>query len=437
MSRPPSTGFEKKGRGDDSRCQRIRFTGASNRATIPSPEISFGTEEGRENMDDIKAMVKNHAERIIETRRELHRIPETAFTEEKTSAYVAERLRGLGLEVQTGIARYGVVGLMRGSAPGPTLMIRADMDALPITEETGLPFASTHPGAMHACGHDANMASALGAAAVLAGLTEKLRGNVKFVFQPAEEGAAGAKPMIEEGVLEDPKVDWALGCHLWPGIPLGTVGVKAGPVMAAMDRFDIRVIGAGCHGAMPHMGVDALEVGSQVVNALQRIVSRQMNPLQPSVVTVGSFHAGTAFNVIPEVAEMCGTTRTFDRTTWQSWPGILEKIVRGVCQSMGAQYEFRYTPGCPPTVNDPSVSELVRRCAAAVVGAECVLEPEPTMGGEDMSYYLERVKGCYFFAGVGREGGAPVHNPRFDFNEEVLLISVETFCRAAAEMLGM
>jgi amidohydrolase len=310
------------------------------------------------------------------------------------------------------------------------------MDALPITEATGLHFASIHPGAMHACGHDANMASVLGAASVLVEFRDKLEGNVKFVFQPAEEGAAGAKPMIEAGVMENPRVDWAIGCHLWPGIPEGTVGVKAGPLMAAMDRFDIRVLGRGCHGAMPHLGVDALEVGTQVVNALQRVVSRQMNPLQPSVVTVGSFHAGTAFNIIPEVAEMCGTTRTFNRTTWRAWPGILEKVVRGVCESMGAQYELRYTFGCPPTVNDPSISERVRRCAAETVGEERVVEPEPTMGGEDMSYFLERAPGCYFFLGVGREGAAPVHNPAFDFNEDVLTISVEIFCRMAMEMVG-
>jgi len=385
---------------------------------------------------ELRELVRSHGEWIVEIRRALHRIPEVAFCEEKTSAFLAGRLRELGLEVKTGVARWGLVGLLKGASQGPTVMLRADMDALPIQEETGLGFASTHPGVMHACGHDGNMAMVLGAAKVLSVLRGNLKGNVKFVFQPAEEGACGAKPMIQEGVLETPRVDWALGCHLWPGLPEGTVGVKAGPLMAAMDRFDIRILGKGGHGAMPHLCVDALEVGTQVVGALQRIVSRQMNPLQPSVVTVGSFHSGTAFNIIPEEASLSGTTRTFDRGIWESWPERLERVIRGVCQSMGARYDFSYTQGCPPLVNDLQVAQRVRTCAISVVGSQKVLEPEPTMGGEDMSYFLERVPGCYYFLGVGREGGAPVHNPRFDFNEEVLLIGTELHCRAVMDLMA-
>jgi amidohydrolase len=386
-------------------------------------------------MEEIKALFHARREQVVETRRQLHRIPEPPFTEEKTSAFVAEYLRREGLEVRTGIARFGVVGLLRGEAPGPTVMLRADMDALPIQEDTGLPFASEHPGAMHACGHDANMTAVLSAATVLSAQKERIKGAVKFVFQPAEEGAAGAKPMIQEGVLENPAVDYAFGCHLWPGIPEGTLGVKAGPLMAAMDRFDIRIMGKGGHGALPHLCVDALEVGTQVVSGLQRVVSRQINPVHPAVVTVGSFHAGTAFNIIPEEAVLSGTTRTFDRQTWQDWPGILEKVVRGVCDSMGARYRFEYKPGCPPLINDPEAAELLLRCAVQVVGKEKVVEPEPTTTGEDMSYYLEKVKGCYFFVGVGREGCAPLHNPKFQFNEEVLLLGAETLVRGAMEVL--
>lgn len=385
---------------------------------------------------DLRELVGSHREWIVDVRRALHRIPEVAFCEEKTSAFLAGRLRELGLEVRTGVARWGVVGLLQGASSGPTVMLRADMDALPIQEETGLEFASTHPGVMHACGHDGNMAMVLGAAKVLSGLRGFLRGNVKFVFQPAEEGACGAKPMIQEGVMEQPHVEWALGCHLWPGLPEGTVGVKAGPLMAAMDRFDVRILGKGGHGAMPHLCVDALEVGTQVVGALQRLVSRQMNPLEPAVVTVGSFHSGTAFNIIPEEASLSGTTRTFDRGIWESWPERLERVIRGVCESMGARYDFSYTRGCPPLVNDPEVAKRVRTCAISVVGPQKVMEPESTMGGEDMSYFLERVPGCYYFLGVGREGGAPVHNPRFDFNEEVLLIGTELHCRAVMDLIA-
>ncbi len=386
-------------------------------------------------MIEIKKLVQQHKDLIINTRRDLHRIPEPAYTEEKTSVYVAEYLRKEDLEVQTGIAQTGVVALMKRAGPGRTLMIRADMDALPISEETGLPFASTHGGAMHACGHDAHMAMVLGAATILNKVKDTLNGNIKFLFQPAEEGPGGAKAMIEAGVMKNPRVDHSIGCHVWPAVPEGTIGVKAGALMAAMDRFDIRIVGKGGHGAMPHLCVDALEVGSQVVNALQRIASRQMDPLDPTVVTIGSFHAGTTFNVIPGEAELSGTTRTFDRDIWTSWPERLEKIVRGVCQSMGADYELKYAQGYPPLFNDESMAEVVRRCAGEVVGEDQVIEPEPTMGGEDMAFYLEKSKGCFFFLGVGREGCAPLHNSKFDLNEEVLSIGVETYCRVALELL--
>jgi amidohydrolase len=382
-------------------------------------------------MVNVKEIVQEHKEQIVGIRRELHQIPETAYTEKKTSAWVADRLKAAGLEVRTGIAKFGVVGLLRTERPGPTLMIRADMDALPVTEQTGLPFSSAHAGAMHACGHDAHMAMVLGAALVLSKMKESLKGNVKFIFQPAEEGPGGAKPMIDEGVMENPRVDYAVGCHLWPGIPEGTIGVKAGPVMAAMNRFDIRIIGSEGHGAMPHLCVDALEVGTQVVNALQRIVSRHMNPMKPTVVSIGAFHAGKAFNIIPGEAEMCGTTRTFDLEVWNSWEARMRKILQGVCDSMGARFELKFEFGYPPTINDPFMADLVGRCAEEVVGPGKVVEPEPTMGGEDMSYYLQKAKGCFFFLGVGRPGCAPLHNAKFDFNEDVLLLGVETYCRIA------
>ena len=292
---------------------------------------------------DYKKLVLEQKERIVRTRRDLHRIPETAFTEKKTAAYVGDYLAGEGYEIQTGIARYGVMALLETGRPGPTLMIRSDMDALPVTEATELSFASTHEGAMHACGHDGHMAMVLAAATILKKKKDELSGSVKFIFQPAEEGPGGAKPMIAEGVMENPTVDYAVACHLWPNMPEGHVGVKPGIIMAAMDHFDITILGKQGHGAMPHECVDALDTGVQVVNALQRIVSRQMNPLNPSVVTIGKFQAGTAYNIIPGKAVLSGTTRTLDRAVWQSWPERLEKIIRGVCRSMNAEYEFKYT----------------------------------------------------------------------------------------------
>lgn len=387
-------------------------------------------------MVNLKELVQKCKEQIVGIRRELHQIPEPAYTEKKTSAAVEDHLKQMGLEVRTGIARYGVVGLLGTGRPGPTLMIRADMDALPVEEQTGLPFSSTHAGAMHACGHDAHMAMVLGAAQVLSSVKDTLKGNLKFIFQPAEEGPGGAKPMIEEGVLDNPKVDYAVGCHLWPASPEGTIGVKAGTIMAAMNRFDIRIIGSQGHGAMPHLCVDALDVGTQVVNALQRVVSRHMDPLKPTVVTVGSFHAGKAFNIIPGEAELSGTTRTFDLEVWKSWEPRMRRILQGVCDSMGARFELNFEFGYPPTINDPFMADLVRQCAAAMVGPDKVFEPEPTMGGEDMSYYLQKAKGCFFFLGVGRPGDAPLHNAKFDFNEDVLLLGVETYCRIALELLG-
>jgi amidohydrolase len=373
---------------------------------------------------------------VIGNRRALHQIPETGFNEVKTAAFVAAQADRIGLKVRTGVAGTGVLGLLETGRPGPTLMIRADMDALPIAEETGLPFASTHPGCMHACGHDAHMAMALGAAAVLTELRARLTGTIKFVFQPAEEGPGGAKPMIEAGVMENPTVDYAIACHVWAERPEGVIGVRTGPCLAAMDRFDIKITGRGGHGAQPHLCVDALEVGTQVVAALQRVVSRQMNPVEPAVVTVGSFRAGTAFNIIPAEALMSGTTRTFSLEVWDAWKGRLERIVKGVCDSMSAGYELTYTRGYPPTVNDPAVADVVRRCAAATVGADRVEVPELTMGGEDMSFFLQRAPGCFYNLGVGRPGGAPLHNSRFDFAEELMLLGIETHCRVALELLG-
>ena len=373
---------------------------------------------------------------MIATRRDLHRIPEVAYTEEKTSAYVADYLRREGLAVTTGIARYGVLGLLETGRPGPTLLIRADMDALPITEETGLSFASTHPGVMHACGHDAHTAMALTAASALKGLKTHFCGSIKFVFQPAEEGPGGAKPMIDAGVMENPHVDYALGGHIWPAIPEGTIGIRAGALLAAMFRFDITIRGKGGHGAMPHLCVDALETGCQVVGALQRIVSRKMNPLAPTVVTVGSFQAGTAFNVIPETAELAGTARTFDRETWQHWPQTIETVVKGVCDAMGADYDIDCSQGYPPTVNDPGMAERLNRLATAVVGAERVVVPDKTLGGEDMAYFLEKAEGCFFCLGAGNPAYAGIHNPRFDFDENILLNGVELYCRAALDLLA-
>jgi amidohydrolase len=385
---------------------------------------------------NIKEITQENLAEVVQHRQFLHRIPELALCEEKTAAYVIECLGKLPLDVRTGIAGHGVVGFLDTGRPGPNLLIRADMDALPITEKTGLPFASTHDGVMHACGHDAHMAMVLASAKIICDLSDRLSGTIRFIFQPAEEGPGGALPMIKAGVMDDPKVDYAVGCHVWPDIPEGTIGVRDGVLMAAMDQFDLSIIGKGGHGANPHQCIDALEIGCQVVGALQRIASRQMNPLTPTVVTVGSFHAGTVFNVIPDTAQMSGTTRTFDREIWDSWPKRLEKIIAGICNAMRAQYEFKFEKGFPPLVNNKEMAAVVRRSAEATVGKSRTVEPDPSMGGEDMAYYLERSKGCFFCLGTGRENGPTIHNARFDFNEQIMATGVEMYCRTVLDLLG-
>ncbi len=387
-------------------------------------------------MDQIADVVESVEPQLIAVRRDLHRIPETGYNEAKTSAYVADYLRGEGLQVATGIAGTGVVGLLSTGRPGPTLLIRADMDALPITEATGLDFASGHPGLMHACGHDGHMAMALVTATLMNRLKERFGGGIKFVFQPAEEGPGGAKPMIAAGVLDNPRVDYALGCHIWPDIPEGTIGVRAGAMMAAMFSFEITIKGRGGHGAMPHLCTDALETGCQVVGALQRIVSRQMNPLSPAVVSVGRFRAGTAFNVIPETASLAGTARTFDKAIWQRWPEIIERVVKGVCTATGAAYELSFAQGYPPTVNDAGMARRLTRIAGSIVGPERVVVPDKTMGGEDMAFFLERVPGCFFCLGAGNDAHAGIHNSRFGFNEAILADGVAMYVRAALDLLG-
>jgi amidohydrolase len=388
-------------------------------------------------MPEIKSKCTELASELVRFRRDLHQIPEAGLAEHKTAAYIAENLHQLGLEVHTGVAGTGIKAILRTGRPGPTLLYRADMDGLPIEEQTGHAWASTHPGMMHACGHDGHMAMALGAAALLSSLADQLHGNMVFLFQPAEEGPGGAKPMIQAGALENPEVDEAFAFHLWPDLDLGCIGIRSGPLMAAMNRFQITILGQGGHAAMPHKCVDALDVGVQVVNALQRLVSRKISPLHPAVLTVASFQAGSAFNVIPAQAQIAGTTRTFDRETWKAWPGQIEQVVAGVCASMGAEYTLETTTGFAPLINNPESSERMRRIAAHTVPEECILRPEQTMGGEDMSFILEKVPGCYVFLGVGREGQAALHSPNFDFDEEVLPLGMELAVRYAVHILSM
>jgi amidohydrolase len=370
---------------------------------------------------------------LVAWRRRLHQYPELGFREHLTAAFVHQRLEDWGIAHQTGIAGTGIVATIIGATSGPVLAIRADMDALPILEENEVPYRSQHTGTMHACGHDGHTAIALATAYYLSQNLNTFAGTVKIVFQPAEEGPGGAAPMIAEGVLKNPDVDAMIGLHLWNNLPLGTVGVRSGPLMAAVELFDCEIQGKGGHGAIPQQTIDSIVVASQVVNALQTIVARNVNPLDAAVVTVGSFHAGRAHNVIADTAEISGTVRYFNPDLAALIPQRVEQIIAGVCQSHGATYSLNYRKLYPAVINDGAIATLVRSVAETVVETPAGVVPDcQTMGGEDISYFLQQVPGCYFFLGSANETlglAYPHHHPRFDFDETALGMGVELFVR--------
>ncbi|QIN77246.1 amidohydrolase [Rubrobacter marinus] len=372
-------------------------------------------------------------EEIVALRRDIHREPELGFDTEKTAGKVLAALEGLPLEIQTGVAQNGIVATLEGAGDGPTIALRADMDALPIHEETGLPFASGTDGKMHACGHDGHTSMLVGAAKALSGMREGLNGTVKFVFQPAEEGGGGGKVMVEEGVAEG--VDQIFALHLWPGLPFGTAATKAGPIMAAADKFELEIKGTGGHGAMPHLAADAIVVAAHVATALQTIVSREADPVQPAVVTIGEIGAGTAFNIIPETARMGGTVRTIDDDLRHRIPERMESLVKGLAGGMRADAELDYTFSYPVTRNDPEAAALALRVAASLFGEDRAAEPAyPSMGGEDFAFFLEKLPGAYVWLGVGDVSG--LHTPQFAFDEEILPRGAALLTAIALEALS-
>ena len=361
---------------------------------------------------------ENFGEKIVALRRDIHREPELGFDTDRTAEKVLAALDGLPLDIETGVARNGIVATLRGAGEGPTVALRADMDALPIQEETNLPFASETEGRMHACGHDGHTSMLVGAAHVLSEMRDRLGGTVKFVFQPAEEGGGGGRVMVDEGVADDISSIFAL--HLWPGLPFGKVATKAGSIMAAADAFEMEVTGSGGHGAMPHLAADAVVIAAQVVTTLQTVVSREVDPVKPAVLTVGEIGAGTAFNIIPEKAHLGGTVRTLDPDLRESMPGRIEALARGVAKGMRGDANLDYTFSYPVTVNDEGAADRVLGVAENLFGAESVLElPNPSMGGEDFAFFLEKVPGAFIWLGVG-EDVSGLHTPQFAFDEEIL-----------------
>jgi len=379
------------------------------------------------------------APQLTAWRRDFHRHPELAFQEQRTAHIVAEHLAGLGLEVQTGVGRTGVVGILEGARPGPTVMLRFDMDALPIPEETGLPFASETPGKMHACGHDGHTAIGMGVAELLVRRQGHLAGRVKFVFQPAEEIANGALAMIDDGVLLNPTPDVAFGLHLWSRTPLGQAVVKAGPLWASSDRFDLKITGRGSHGAMPHQGIDALAVAALAVLQLQTIISRSRDPLDPAVLTIGTIHGGSAFNVLAETIHLSGTLRTFDEAVRRGIIARMHAILAGCCSAQGASYELTFRDYAPALVNDPAATVPLRVAATAVLGEEAVADGPMMMVAEDMAEFLNRVPGSFCLLGAMPSGPGPAephHSPRFDIDERALPLGAAILASVAASHLS-
>lgn len=393
------------------------------------------------DLSQLRLEIRNLQPQLVEWRRRLHQKPELSFEENLTAEFVSQKLQEWGIEHQTGIAKTGIVATIDSGKPGPVLAIRADMDALPIQEENEVCYRSQHNGIMHACGHDGHIAIALGTACYLAKHKHSFLGTVKIIFQPAEEGPGGAKPMIEAGVLRNPDVDAIVGLHLWNNLPLGTVGVRSGALMAAVEIFDCTILGKGGHGGMPHQTVDAIVVAAQIVNALQAIVARNIDPIDSAVVTVGTFHAGDIHNVIADTAQMGGTVRYFNPAYQGYFDKRIEQLIAGICQSHGANYQLDYYSLYPPVINDANMAELVRSVAESVVETPAGIVPEcQTMGGEDMSFFLQEVPGCYFFLGSANQEknlAFPHHHPRFDFDETALGMGVEMFVRCVEKFCVM
>lgn len=361
-------------------------------------------------------------------RQHLHANPELLYDTHETAAYVVERLREFGVdEIVTGIGRVGVVAVIKGQGEGPVIGLRADMDALPIQEVRDLPYKSKNEGKMHACGHDGHTTMLLGAARYLAE-TRNFAGSVALIFQPAEEGGGGGREMVEDGMMERFDIAQVYGMHNWPGLETGHISMTAGPTMAAADQFDITVTGYGSHAAFPHLSVDPIMVGVQIAQAMQSIVSRNVDPLDAVVVSITQFHAGTAFNIIPEEANLCGTVRTLSEDVRQAVAKRITEIAENIAEGFGAKAAVNYKFGYPVTVNDANKTEFAAGVAADVVGeAKTSTEREAEMGAEDFSYMLNERPGAYVYLGQGDTAG--LHHPEYDFNDEISPVGASYFVR--------
>jgi amidohydrolase len=385
---------------------------------------------------DFQAQADAMREELVARRRDLHMYPELAFEEFRTAGIVAEELNKLGLEVQTGVGKTGVVGMLEGTQDGPTILVRADMDALPIVEENEFSYKSTVPGKMHACGHDGHTTIALGVAKLLSQHRDQIAGRIKFVFQPAEEVVGGAKAMVEDGVLRDPRPDVTVGLHLWNGMPLGRIGVADGPVMAGSSVFILKIVGKGGHAASPQHTIDPVVCAAQVITSFQSIVSRNVNPLDSAVVSVTRLQAGTAFNIIPQDVELRGTVRTFKPEVRDMVLQRMREIAEGIAQAMGCSARLDIEHHVLPVKNHPEVGERLRGVFRRFVGDDGLDLNERTTGSEDVGYFMSDIPGMYFFVGAEAPNRSEYyghHHPRFDFDENALPLSVALMSAAVAE----
>ncbi len=370
----------------------------------------------------VSELPKNLLEDVVALRRDIHMHPELGFEEHRTSSIAADRLRALGFEVHTGIAGTGVVGVMRGSVPGRTIMLRADMDALPILEENQHEYRSTVDGKMHACGHDGHVAMLLGAAELIADGKERVAGTVCLLFQPAEEGHGGAKVMVEEGTLERFGIERAYGLHLNTKLPVGVLGFREGPFYASSDSIEIEVLGKGGHGSAPHDAIDPIYTAANFITSVQQVVSRHVDPIEPAVVTIGSIHGGTIHNVIPRTVRMLGTVRAFSDAVREAMPDRIERVLKSCCDAMGASYEYTYLWRYPVTSNDPDQTRYARLLAERMAGAQGVVTADKLMGAEDFSFFAQRVPACFYSLGAhgGANSASPHHSSTFDIDERAL-----------------
>jgi len=390
--------------------------------------------------DSLKEEIEGMKDWLVKIRRMIHMHPELGFEEVETSRLVSEWLEKFRFEVRRGLAKTGVVGLLEGKEPGKTVAIRADMDALPIEEANDVPYASKIKGKMHACGHDAHVAILLGVAKFFSSMKDRLRGNIKWIFQPAEEGGGGGRLLVEEGVLESPKVDAIFGAHVFPFLPIGKVGIYEREGLAATDRFTIKIIGKGGHAATPHVSKDPILASGHLITQMHSIVSRDINPLDSGVVTIGKVSGGTAFNIIPDGVELLGTVRSLTPQVREELRLRIEQVTQGVAHSFGVAYRFDFEYGYPVLVNDPKMSKLVASACSKGIGEENVEALKPSMGGEDFAYYLEKVPGSFFRLGIRNERKGivhPYHSSLFDIDEEVLPFGVEMFVRIIDQYLGL